>query len=234
MFTFLKWLFKSLGPYALGIILGVAFAILLMNFVYTKENFSKWKSDTSLFHPLNFLNLSPQETQPEKPNVPIAQPIQEAKPSLPPKEETIPTQKKENSEPIPTLAEPIQPPKEVPVTPVVKKNIEQPAPTIPMASYTIPQEPNTTTNTTQTQDSCGTVPYQPGYAMNKYLSCKWQQDCLSRIERAKEMIRLQRSQCPNIGPNAQACYSYYAAMEAQYQTGMCKQWQTFNPAGGYN
>ncbi|MBF0184479.1 MAG: hypothetical protein HQM06_08825 [Magnetococcales bacterium] len=76
-------------------------------------------------------------------------------------------------------------------------------------------------NTVSSRKDCGTPPNRPGPGMESYLACQWRADCLARLERARSMIDQDRRRCPVSGNEAQACQSYYRALEQQYHPALC-------------
>lgn len=255
--NFLKWLLKSVGPYVVGILIGIGFAYLLVDLLsnplslpgqavqsqksaVTKESApaSKPAHAAESAKPAAPKPAAKAEEPPPPPPAPVK--VAEAAPPPPPAPAPAPV-KAEEPAPAPMKIADVPPPAPAmepaaassEPAPATEEAASAPAPAAPWSQPAYGQPPQAMAQPpAEVVAKCGQQPRTPGYAMSRYYSCLWQQQCEARQARALEMIRRSKEACPKSGANAQLCQNYYASLEQQYQSGMCpQQWNQNPPAG---
>lgn len=242
--NFIKWLLKSVGPYVVGILIGIGFAYLLVDLLSNplslpgqavrsgKDAAAKETPAAPVQKPAPVAvshtpasapaPVKAEEPPPPPPPVPVAAPVEPAPVAAPMEPAPVVT-----SAPEPAPMEP------APVAEAPAPATEAAAPAAPwghppMMGHSPMAQPPMAQPPAEVVAKCGQPPRTPGYAMSRYYACLWQQQCEARQSRALEMIRRSKEACPKSGANAQLCQNYYTSLEQQYQSGMCP--QQWNPA----
>ncbi|MBF0368243.1 MAG: hypothetical protein HQL52_02200 [Magnetococcales bacterium] len=263
---FIKWLFRNIGPYVLGISVGIGFAYLLIIFVAQTEipinmdNLTRYIPSLSVEPETLITPPEPPTSEPppakhtpppvaavEAPvETPVEAPVAPPSPAEP--AETVgvagmgvdpawTAQAAAENQATTTPSTELPNELSLPITPVVTQS-SQAQKSTPAAkgsglAYTpAVKSPAKSKKSTAKKVSCGTPPSQPGFAMDRYLSCQWYRHCLDRLDRARRMISRGRDLCPKSGANAQQCRNYYRSLESRYQPEMCNQWRGYSAIGG--
>lgn len=70
-------------------------------------------------------------------------------------------------------------------------------------------------------EECGVPPDRPGVELERYASCQWRRNCLLRMDNFEKMIARGLKECPENTSHAQICRSYYHSLQMQVVPHAC-------------
>ena len=226
LIDFLKWVFRKLVPYLFGIGSGIGFFFILIQFVpgtpELRQSRLAFRGDT----PPGSRGLVHQP--PSGSGTTVAQVV--SKPSPPRVEELAAAETLPESPGFPVI---------VPVSPQAKPVTSVPSPSVAIKSpdAALPESHGQRAGSQpvanaissgkkqgprKTQGDCGVPVLRLGPERDRYFRCRWRQDCLNRMERARSMIAQEEKRCPKSGINSGACHAYYRSLEQRYHPALCR------------
>ncbi|MEO5328447.1 MAG: hypothetical protein H7829_09395 [Magnetococcus sp. THC-1_WYH] len=222
MMRFLKWLFHSLTPYLVGVLLGIGFFILLARFIGSPGKLLQSAPDLSQ-HVAWLSGVMNGKVASDTSEVKVETVRIAPKQGIP--EDATVAQSHASSE--------ISPHQET-TTPTPAVSLPQPASPLPLSGqkYTPVQTHSSGDHRGDGVDAthgptmiiieeCGLPPMRPGLDQERYMACQWRRNCQIRVDNYQKMIAQGLQGCPKNTTHAQMCRNFYRSLEMQNPPQAC-------------